>query len=1031
MLMLVVSALLAFNALLLWVATGPRSLAAVTPYIEDALSSTDGSYNVKIGDTKLIWDGWKHPVDIRLNNVSVITREGKVFTVFPEIALGVNVLYLPLGQVIPTSLVINAPVMNLVQNDDLTFGFGFEHADESFASGGDTVPFPVLLSSFMEQSDDGRFRRLRRVVINNAQLNVKNSKKESLFGAQNLNIELLHNKGGEVTINNSATIHYNDYSTNIVAKFSMSNEQPNISGWVEFSELMPDVLAGLFYDNADVKSFAVPINGKITMEFDKQGTAKDIGFDIFGGKGSITSSRLAGSLPITSMRVKGSAKDDFRALNIDALSLNMDGMKLDGGAQVNFFDTSTEPDASPEIKAAIIITDVPSDMVNILWPPAVSQMSREWVTSSISGGRVPEAKLVVQIKKGDLKLPVLPKEAIDAELKVEGLNILYLPEHPPAKNVKGNIHIDGVSLAADIESAEYLEKTKLTNGHVLIDDLNADNPYIIVDLNADAPAKDMVHFLGLPRLKKAERLNLKENEAKGNVKGFAKVGFNFFAPKGQNAEDAIVYDVKAEVSGVTQDEFLNKFNIVNANGTVSVDNNGVEFSGTGEINGAVVSKSNVKYFFTPDKGLDTFIEVVAKSDIANLKRFGYPEFPFMKSGSIGVNAKVRLGDKLEYSEGKLDLTDAEVNFTDYGLKKPKSDAATLDISTEQKDGRLQINSFAFIGEKLSVKGSAALTDNFSTVASLQLSEARFDENNIASLNYANNDGMTQIDVKGSSIDMTAYLAVSSEGFSFQNFPAVNIKTDIGKLRLDSDRTVENLKGEIFCDKAICHNANFTGVTETKKPFSVKIFSNNNQRKIAVASEDAGAFLHSMGVLDGMNGGTLNINGDYKDDGTGVLIGRMLISEHTIKDAPLLGKILSLASLTGFIDALQGNGIRFKELNIPFNIRNDVITLEKGKTYGSAIGITVDGTITFPKKFMDLQGTVVPSYTLNNVLGNVPILGDMLVGGEGQGVFAARYSIKGVEDKADVSVNPLSILTPGFLRGLFDIFDKPAKSGDGK
>lgn len=1027
--MLVVSALLAFNALLLWVATGPRSLAAVTPYIEDALSSTDGSYNVKIGDTRLIWDGWRHPVDIRLSNVSVITREGKVFTVFPEIALGVNVLYLPLGEVIPTSLIINTPMMNLVQNDDRSFGFGFERADESFATGGDTVPFPVLLSSFMQQSDEGRFRYLRRILIRDAQLHVRNSKQVSFFEARDLNIEMLRGKGGEITMSTSSTIHYKDYSTNIAAGFSLGKDKPNIEGQLEFSEMMPDVLAGMFYDDADIKSFAVPVSGKVTMAFDKKGAAQDIGFEIYGNDGNIVSSRLAGNLPITSLRVKGDVKDDFHAVSVESMSVNMDGMKLEGSAQVNLFD---EADATPEIKAEFIMTDIPSDKVGILWPPTVSQMSREWVTSSITGGKVPEAKLVVAIKKGDLKLPVLPKEAINAELKVEGLNILYLPEHPPAKHVKGNIHIDGVSLAADIESADYLEKTKLTNGHVRIDDLNADNPYINVDLNADAPAKDMVHFLGLPRLKKAERLNLKENEVNGNVKGFAKVGFNFFAPKGKSAEDAIVYDVKAEVSGVSQEKFLNKFDIVNASGTVSVDNNGVEFSGTGEINGAVVSKSNVKYLFSPEKGLDTFIDVTAKTDIANLKRFGYPEFPFMKSGNIGVYAKVKLGDKLEYDEAKIDLTEAEVDFAEYGLKKPKSDEASLDITAEKKDGNLQVNSFALRGDKLSVKGSATLIDNITTVGSLQLSDAKFDENNIDSLNYTKNDGVIGIDVKGSSVDMTSYLAASGEGFSFKNFPALKIKADIGKLRLDKDSVLGSLKGEIYCDQSICQNADFTGMTDTKKPFSVKIFRNaNKQRQIAVTSEDAGAFLHSMGILDGMNGGKLTINGDYKDDGTGVLSGRMIISEHTIKDAPLLGKVLSLASLTGFIDALQGNGIRFKEMNIPFNIRNDVITIEKGKTYGAAIGITVNGTITFPKKMLDLQGTVVPSYTLNNVLGNVPILGDMLVGGEGQGVFAARYSIKGIEDKADVSVNPLSILTPGFLRGLFDIFDKPEKAHDTK
>lgn len=1027
--MLVVSALLAFNALLLWVATGPRSLAAVTPYIEDALSSTDGSYNVKIGDTRLIWDGWRHPVDIRLSNVSVITREGKVFTVFPEIALGVNVLYLPLGKVIPTSLIISAPVMNLVQNDDHSFGFGFENKDESFASGGDTVPFPVLLSSFIQQSDSERFRHLHRVLIRDAQLHVRNSKQAELFDVRDLNIELTRNKSDEINVSNSATLHYKDYSTNIMANFALGNENPDIEGQVEFSEMMPDVLAGMFYDDPDIKSFAVPLSGKITMVFDKKGKAQNIGFELSGSEGNIASSRLTGSLPVTSMRVQGNIKDDFHAVDVESLSLNMDGMKLEGSAQVNLFD---EPGSSPQIKAAIMATDIPGDKVSILWPPELSPISREWVTSNISAGNVPAVKLVADIKKGDLKLPVLPKEAIDAEIKVDDLKILYLPEHPPVSHVKGNIHIDGVGLLADIESADFLEKTRLTNGHVIIDDLKADNPYIKVDLHADSPAKDMVHFLGLPRLKKAERLNLHENEAKGNIKGFARVGFNFFAPKGKAAEDAIVYDVKAELSGISQDKFLNKFDIVNANGTISVDNNGVEFSGTGEINGATVSKSNVKYLFTPDKGLDTFIDVTAKTDIANLKRFGYPEFPFMKTGSIGVDAKVKLGDTLEYDEAKIDLTDADVNFAEYGLKKPKSDNATLDISAEKKDGNLQINSFALSGGKLSVKGSATLTDNISTVASLQLSEARFDDNDISSLNYANNNGATEIDVKGSSVDMTSYMNANSGGFSFKNFPAIKIKADIGKLRLDADRTLANLKGEIFCDKVMCQNADFTGATDNKKPFSVKIFRDNRkQRQIVVTAEDAGAFLYALGILDGMNGGTLTINGDYKDDGTGVLIGRMLISEHTIKDAPLLGRILSLASLTGFIDALQGNGIRFKELNIPFNIRNDVITIEKGKTYGPAIGITVDGTITFPKKILDLQGTVVPSYTLNNVLGNVPILGNMLVGGEGQGVFAARYSIRGVEDKADVSVNPLSILTPGFLRGLFDIFDKPAKTHENK
>ncbi len=113
---------------------------------------------------------------------------------------------------------------------------------------------------------------------------------------------------------------------------------------------------------------------------------------------------------------------------------------------------------------------------------------------------------------------------------------------------------------------------------------------------------------------------------------------------------------------------------------------------------------------------------------------------------------------------------------------------------------------------------------------------------------------------------------------------------------------------------------------------------------------------------------------------------------------MLAKILSLTSLTGFFDTLQGKGIQFSLLRAPFTLTKDVITVKDAKTHGDAIGMTAEGTITFPKRTLDLQGTIVPSYSLNNVVGKVPLVGKLLTGGEGQGVFAARYSVKGTEER---------------------------------
>jgi hypothetical protein len=53
-----------------------------------------------------------------------------------------------------------------------------------------------------------------------------------------------------------------------------------------------------------------------------------------------------------------------------------------------------------------------------------------------------------------------------------------------------------------------------------------------------------------------------------------------------------------------------------------------------------------------------------------------------------------------------------------------------------------------------------------------------------------------------------------------------------------------------------------------------------------------------------------------------------------------------------------------------------------------------------------------------VLGRIPLIGRLFSPEKGGGVIAARYSAEGSIDDPEVRVNPLSALTPGFLRGLF-------------
>ena len=54
---------------------------------------------------------------------------------------------------------------------------------------------------------------------------------------------------------------------------------------------------------------------------------------------------------------------------------------------------------------------------------------------------------------------------------------------------------------------------------------------------------------------------------------------------------------------------------------------------------------------------------------------------------------------------------------------------------------------------------------------------------------------------------------------------------------------------------------------------------------------------------------------------------------------------------------------------------------------------------------------------------MPILGAIIVGEEGGGIFAIRYDyIKKEDDKeGNFSINPVSAIIPGGIRNIFDIF----------
>jgi hypothetical protein len=196
------------------------------------------------------------------------------------------------------------------------------------------------------------------------------------------------------------------------------------------------------------------------------------------------------------------------------------------------------------------------------------------------------------------------------------------------------------------------------------------------------------------------------------------------------------------------------------------------------------------------------------------------------------------------------------------------------------------------------------------------------------------------------------------------------------------------------------------------------------RTFSMSAGNAGEALRAFQIFPDMIGGRMETEGRFDDnDPAHPLRAKLRVKAYHIVRTPILARLLGLLSLGGIRDALTGHGIYFSTLDMPFVARNGVITIDNGKAFGSALGLTFSGPIDTNTDTIDLQGQLVPFYAINSALGKVPVLGDVMTGGEqGGGVFSASYRVAGPLDDPAISVNPVSVLFPGFLRWILETFE---------
>ncbi|MEC9404627.1 MAG: AsmA-like C-terminal domain-containing protein, partial [Pseudomonadota bacterium] len=98
---------------------------------------------------------------------------------------------------------------------------------------------------------------------------------------------------------------------------------------------------------------------------------------------------------------------------------------------------------------------------------------------------------------------------------------------------------------------------------------------------------------------------------------------------------------------------------------------------------------------------------------------------------------------------------------------------------------------------------------------------------------------------------------------------------------------------------------------------------------------------------------------------------------------------------------------------------ELLTISRGALQGNALGGTVSGSVDLSQQTLNLTGTFVPIYALNNFFAKIPLLGFALGGNSGEGLIGVTYRLSGSVSDPVLSVNPISAIAPGIFRKMFE------------
>ena len=723
--------------------------------------------------------------------------------------------------------------------------------------------------------------------------------------------------------------------------------------------------------------------------------------------------RFAAPLILDTVEMSGRLDADSRRLDLDKLIANFGsyGFSLSGALQQmpeGHWDNIT-------LKGESFGTLEPKDLL-ALWPVKFAGGARRWLDRSILRAGINniafEANLPKELLSGE-RLPV--NEDLELTFNVTEGDVRYISTMTPYTNTSGKGIVRGNSAMFEAVGGQI--------GNVQVESAIADIPRLQpkggdlkVKIIGEGATSDLMGLIDEEPFEFASKYGVNPKDFAGT----GKVEVNVTRPLLEFFDrERIKYAVNGTFENAAAPFSLGPHKLKNGFVTMVVDSQGMTVKGPvniGPWQAELNWQETFDYGATP-----TRYRVEGRMDRDTLDGLGLG-FREYFDGDVDVKVDAT-GTGLDLSSAQItaDLTEMSMHVGDYWSKQKGSQGQFSGQLKRQAGEAVLLENMSITAPGFDVEGRIELANNF-RLLDLDLTKTNI-EGFIDAAVQAKPDELNEklsVFVTGRYLDVSPFVSGALQNKGGGLDVPILLTAGLEKLALNEAYIVENANILFAHNGEGMTNARLGGKM-TNGDLKIDMLTNTESavRNVSIDIPDASQAAYAFLGLDNIAGGRLQIEAQLPPVGMkGALNGVANVEDFKLVKAPILAQMLSIASLQGIFDTLGGEGLKFKEFTVPFSLENGALSVRNARVSGPALGMTGAGEIDFTSKVLDLDGALVPAYTANSLLGDIPVIGDIFVGKKGEGIFALSYTVKGRFDKMQIAVNPLSALTPGFLRGIF-------------